>query len=69
MRGDPLLKLVRGRLPETDPDLASQPTGSRLEHAFSARDCYRLAEARGETENWIKDRTTACFAARRGSGT
>jgi len=25
--------------------------------------------ARGETENRIKDRTTACFAARRGSGT
>src|SRR4051794_32581372 len=26
LRGDPLLKLVCGRLPETDPDLASQPT-------------------------------------------
>ncbi len=48
LRSDPLLKLVCGRLPESDPDLASQPTFSRLENAFSARDCYRLAEALGE---------------------
>ena len=48
LRGDPLLKLVCGRLPETDPDLASQPTFSRLENALSARDCYRLAVAMGE---------------------
>jgi Transposase DDE domain group 1 len=47
LRGDPLLKLVCGRLPESDPDLASQPTFSRWENAFSARDCYRLAEALG----------------------
>lgn len=47
LRTDPLLKLVCGRLPETDPDLASQPTLSRLENGFSARDCYRLAEALG----------------------
>jgi hypothetical protein len=47
LRGDPLLKLVCGRLPESDPDLASQPTLSRFENAFSARDCYRLAEALG----------------------
>ena len=47
LRHDPLLKLVCGRLPESDPDLASQPTFSRLENAFSARDCYRLAEALG----------------------
>jgi hypothetical protein len=47
LRADPLLKLVCGRLPETDPDLASQPTLSRFENAFSARDCYRLAEALG----------------------
>jgi hypothetical protein len=47
LRADPLLKLVCGRLPETDPDLASQPTISRFENAFSARDCYRLAEALG----------------------
>jgi len=48
LRGDPLLKLVCGRLPETDPDLASQPTFSRFENACSARDCYHLAEALGE---------------------
>ena len=47
LRGDPLLKLVCGRLPESDPDLASQPTLSRFENRFSARDCYRLAEALG----------------------
>jgi hypothetical protein len=47
LRSDPLLKLVCGRLPESDPDLASQPTFSRLENSFSARDCYRLAEALG----------------------
>ncbi len=48
LRHDPLLKLVCGRLPESDPDLASQPTFSRLENAYSARDCYRVAEALGE---------------------
>src|SRR6476619_1114443 len=48
LRHDPLLKLVCGRLPDSDPDLASQPTFSRLENAFSARDCYRLAVALGE---------------------
>jgi hypothetical protein len=48
LRTDPLLKLVCGRLPESDPDLASQPTFSRLENGCSARDCYRMAEALGE---------------------
>jgi hypothetical protein len=48
LRSDPLLKLVCGQLPETDPDLASQPTLSRFENRFSARDCYRLAEALGQ---------------------
>jgi hypothetical protein len=47
LRSDPLLKPVCGRLPTRDPDLASQPTFSRLENAFGARDCYRLAEALG----------------------
>jgi hypothetical protein len=48
LRSDPLLKLVCGRLPEGEPDLASQPTFSRFENSFSARDGYRLAEALGE---------------------
>jgi hypothetical protein len=48
LRSDPLLKLVCGRLPDGDPDLASQPTFSRLENSFSPQDCYRLAETLGE---------------------
>ncbi len=48
LRTDPLLKLVCGRLPESDPDLASQPTFSRLENAVSRPTCYRLAVALGE---------------------
>lgn len=48
LRTDPLMKLVCGRLPETDPDLASQPTLSRLETSISARTCYRLAQALGQ---------------------
>lgn len=46
LRTDPLLKVLCGRLPDA-PDLASQPTFSRFENAFSARDCDRLAEALG----------------------
>jgi hypothetical protein len=45
LRTDPLLKLVCGRLPESGPDLASQPTFSRLENAVRATSCYRLALA------------------------
>jgi hypothetical protein len=48
LRTDPLLKLVCGRLPESDPDLASQPTLSRLENAVDRKSCYRLAVALGE---------------------
>jgi len=48
LRRDPLLKLVCGRLPETDGNLASQPTISRLENAPDARACLRMAEALGE---------------------
>jgi hypothetical protein len=48
LRADPLLKLVCGRLPESDPDLASQPTLSRLENAVDRKSCYRLAVALGE---------------------
>jgi len=44
LRSDPLLKLVCGRLP-SDPDLASQPTLSRLENAVDYKACYRLARA------------------------
>ena len=45
LRSDPLLKLVCGRRPERDPDLASQPTLSRLENAVDRHACVRLAHA------------------------
>ena len=48
LRSDPLLKLVCGRLPDADPDLASQPTLSRLENAVDRKSCYRLAVALGQ---------------------
>ena len=45
LRTDPLLKLVCGRLPESEADLASQPTFSRLENAVDRHACQRLAHA------------------------
>ena len=39
LRSDPLLKLACGRRPESGPDLASQPTLSRLENAVDRRAC------------------------------
>jgi hypothetical protein len=45
LRTDPLLKLVCGRRPESDPHLASQPTMSRLENAVDRHACVRLAHA------------------------
>jgi hypothetical protein len=45
LRSDPLLKLACGRLPESGPDLASQPTLSRLENAVDRRAIEQLATA------------------------
>jgi hypothetical protein len=45
LRTDPLLKLVCGQRPQSDPDLASQPTLSRLENAVDRHACRRLAHA------------------------
>ncbi len=45
LRSDPLLKLVCGRRPESEADLASQPTMSRLENAVDRHACTRLAHA------------------------
>jgi hypothetical protein len=45
LRSDPLLKLVCDRPPQDGPDLASQPTLSRLETAVDRRTCYQLAVA------------------------
>jgi hypothetical protein len=42
---DPLLKLGCGRRPESEGDLASQPTLSRLENAADRHACVRLAHA------------------------
>lgn len=41
-RKDPLFKIVCDRLPQTDPDLASQPTMTRLENRVSKEDLARL---------------------------
>jgi hypothetical protein len=45
LRADPLLKLACGRLPDSGPDLASQPTLSRLENAVDRHAAERLAAA------------------------
>lgn len=45
LRTDPLLKLVCGRLPDTDPDLASQSTFSRLENAVNRHAAEAMATA------------------------
>jgi len=45
LRQDPLFKVAVGRAPETDPDLGSQPTLSRLENGVTRRELRRLAEA------------------------
>ena len=45
LRVDPAFKLACGRLPQSDKDLASQPTLSRLENAPTLRDAIRLTYA------------------------
>jgi len=56
LRSDPAFKLACSRLPETDPDLASQPTLSRLENAAGLRDAIRLTYA-------LVDQWMASYAA------
>ena len=43
LRADPMLMTVCERLPESDPELASQPTLSRLENAVSRKDLWRIS--------------------------
>jgi hypothetical protein len=43
LKGDPVFKTSVGRDPEDDPDLASQPTMTRLENAVTVRDLLRMA--------------------------
>src|SRR6266702_4154781 len=45
LRADPAFKLACGRLPDTDRDLCSQPTLSRLENAPRLREVIRLSYA------------------------
>ena len=44
LKSDPALKIMSGRLPETDADLASQPTISRFENRATSGDLRRLAD-------------------------
>ncbi len=44
LKADPIHKLLVGRDPRTDPDLASQPTLSRFENSLGPRDVYRLTQ-------------------------
>ncbi len=43
LRADPMLMTVCERLPESDPELASQPTLSRLENAVTRKDLWRIS--------------------------
>jgi len=43
LRHDPIFKLLRDRLPETGPPLASQPTLSRFENRVSRTELSRMA--------------------------
>jgi hypothetical protein len=45
LRVDPAFKVAVDRLPLSGPDLASQPTMSRLENSVSRTDLYRMARA------------------------
>jgi|ERR1035437_1119317 hypothetical protein len=44
LRGDMILKMCTGRLPQSENDLASQPTMSRLENTVKKTDLFRLGE-------------------------
>jgi len=43
LRSDPALKIAAGHAPDSNPDLASQPTLSRLENRITRRQLVRLA--------------------------
>lgn len=45
LRGDSIFKLCADRLPDTDKDLASQPTMCRLENSISSTGLYSIAKA------------------------
>jgi hypothetical protein len=62
LRTDPAFKLACGRLPASEPDLASQPTLSRLENAVDRHSDERLAEALADL--YIRERGRAGAPAR-----
>lgn len=44
LRADSIFKICAGNMPDSEPDLASQPTISRFENAPSSRELYRMAK-------------------------
>ena len=52
LRADPMLMSVCERLPESDPELASQPTLSRLENRVSRKDLMRIGH--WMLESWAR---------------
>ena len=62
LRSDPLFKLACGRLPVSEPDLASQPTLSRLENAVDRWAVERLAATLADV--YIRERGRAGTPAR-----
>ena len=44
LRNDPIFKMCLGKLPETDPALASQPTMTRFENSVGVKTAYKLAQ-------------------------
>jgi Transposase DDE domain group 1 len=62
LRSDPLFKLACGRRPASEPDLASQPTLSRLENAVDRHAVERLAGALADL--YIRERGRAGAPAR-----
>jgi hypothetical protein len=62
LRSDPLFKLACGRRPVSEPDLASQPTLSRLENAVDRHAVERLAEALADL--YVRERGRAGAPAR-----
>jgi len=44
LREDMIFKMCAGRLPQSEPDLASQPTMSRLENTVTRTDLFRLGK-------------------------
>lgn len=62
LRSDPLFKLACGRLPASEPDLASQPTLSRLENAVDRHAVEQLAASLADL--YIRERGRSGVPAR-----